>query len=151
MFSASPKRGRGGIRTHGNLSATAVFKTASINHSDTLPCGTMKSLPSRHHRKQTESNPSSRILRPEKSLRFPEGLDEAVDFVGRPGLSNHSASTCTSTSRNARTSLFGSRTTQFLLVAFLVPKFHLGTRKPRYDNYLEQLFRKSSLYESSVS
>jgi hypothetical protein len=31
------KRGRGGIRTHGNLAITAVFKTASINHSDTLP------------------------------------------------------------------------------------------------------------------
>ena len=47
--------GRGGIRTHGGLSATAVFKTASINHSDTLPCGTRQRLPSRHRRKQTQS------------------------------------------------------------------------------------------------
>jgi hypothetical protein len=53
------KSGRGGIRTHGNLSATAVFKTASINHSDTLPCGTGESLPSGHRRKQTESDVGS--------------------------------------------------------------------------------------------
>ena len=29
--------GRGGIRTHGRLSPTAVFKTAALNHSATLP------------------------------------------------------------------------------------------------------------------
>lgn len=33
--------GRGGIRTHGGLAPTAVFKTAALNHSATLPdpCG----------------------------------------------------------------------------------------------------------------
>ena len=31
--------GRGGIRTHGGLSPTAVFKTAALNHSATLPAG----------------------------------------------------------------------------------------------------------------
>jgi hypothetical protein len=32
--------GRGGIRTHGTLSRSPVFKTGSLNHSDTLPsCG----------------------------------------------------------------------------------------------------------------
>ena len=30
--------GRGGIRTHGGLAPTAVFKTAALNHSATLPC-----------------------------------------------------------------------------------------------------------------
>ena len=29
--------GRGGIRTHGGVSPTAVFKTAALNHSATLP------------------------------------------------------------------------------------------------------------------
>jgi hypothetical protein len=29
--------GRGGIRTHGTLAGTPVFKTGSLNHSDTLP------------------------------------------------------------------------------------------------------------------
>jgi hypothetical protein len=29
--------GRGGIRTHGTLAGTTVFKTVSIDHSDTLP------------------------------------------------------------------------------------------------------------------
>ena len=30
--------GEGGIRTHGTLSRTAVFKTAALNHSATSPC-----------------------------------------------------------------------------------------------------------------
>ena len=29
--------GEGGIRTHGELAPTLVFKTRSINHSDTSP------------------------------------------------------------------------------------------------------------------
>ena len=29
--------GRGGIRTHGELAPSAVFKTAALNHSTTLP------------------------------------------------------------------------------------------------------------------
>jgi hypothetical protein len=32
-----PFGGRGGIRTHGTVSRTPVFKTGSLNHSDTLP------------------------------------------------------------------------------------------------------------------
>jgi hypothetical protein len=31
-------RGRGGIRTHEGLAPLAVFKTAALNHSATLPC-----------------------------------------------------------------------------------------------------------------
>ena len=30
--------GQGGIRTHGRLTPTAVFKTAALNHSATCPC-----------------------------------------------------------------------------------------------------------------
>jgi hypothetical protein len=30
--------GRGGIRTHEGLAPLAVFKTAALNHSATLPC-----------------------------------------------------------------------------------------------------------------
>jgi hypothetical protein len=29
--------GRGGIRTHGTLAGTPVFKTGALNHSATLP------------------------------------------------------------------------------------------------------------------
>ena len=32
-----PNGGRGGIRTHGTLSGTPVFKTGALNHSATLP------------------------------------------------------------------------------------------------------------------
>ena len=31
--------GEGGIRTHGTLARTAVFKTAALNHSATSPAG----------------------------------------------------------------------------------------------------------------
>lgn len=34
-----PAGGRGGIRTHGGVAPTAVFKTAALNHSATLPGG----------------------------------------------------------------------------------------------------------------
>ncbi len=37
--------GRGGIRTHGTVSRTPVFKTGSLNHSDTLPLSEGQSLP----------------------------------------------------------------------------------------------------------
>jgi hypothetical protein len=36
--------GRGGIRTHGTLSGTPVFKTGSLNHSDTLPLNEINGL-----------------------------------------------------------------------------------------------------------
>ena len=36
--------GRGGIRTHGELPPTAVFKTAALNHSATRPDCTGASL-----------------------------------------------------------------------------------------------------------
>ena len=36
--------GRGGIRTHGGLAPTAVFKTAALNHSATLPGSTINRL-----------------------------------------------------------------------------------------------------------
>src|ERR1700684_3305413 len=32
-----PVGGRGGIRTHGTLAGTPVFKTGALNHSSTLP------------------------------------------------------------------------------------------------------------------
>ena len=37
MAEAFRNGGRGGIRTHGTVSRTAVFKTAALNHSATLP------------------------------------------------------------------------------------------------------------------
>ncbi len=38
--------GRGGIRTHGGLAPTAVFKTAALNHSATRPGG-VRDVPER--------------------------------------------------------------------------------------------------------
>src|SRR6201992_3596629 len=40
MFSG----GRGGIRTHGTLAGTPVFKTGALNHSATLPSLELKHL-----------------------------------------------------------------------------------------------------------
>ena len=37
--------GRGGIRTHGTLAGSTVFKTGPINHSGTLPFGSDASAP----------------------------------------------------------------------------------------------------------
>ena len=39
--------GRGGIRTHGTLAGTPVFKTGALNHSATLPSREMGSLSAR--------------------------------------------------------------------------------------------------------
>jgi hypothetical protein len=36
-FSELTDGGRGGIRTHGTLAGTPVFKTGALNHSATLP------------------------------------------------------------------------------------------------------------------
>jgi hypothetical protein len=36
--------GRGGIRTHGTLAGTPVFKTGALNHSATLPAQEFQSL-----------------------------------------------------------------------------------------------------------
>jgi hypothetical protein len=36
--------GRGGIRTHGTLAGTPVFKTGALNHSATLPLQRYQSL-----------------------------------------------------------------------------------------------------------
>jgi hypothetical protein len=36
--------GRGGIRTHGALAGTPVFKTGALNHSATLPLNKINGL-----------------------------------------------------------------------------------------------------------
>jgi hypothetical protein len=36
--------GRGGIRTHGTLAGTPVFKTGALNHSATLPAQEFRDL-----------------------------------------------------------------------------------------------------------
>src|SRR6478736_5751144 len=55
--------GRGGIRTHGGLAPTAVFKTAALNHSATLPVSVQ--------------------CRPD--IRFARGLAFPAAFCGRKG------------------------------------------------------------------
>ena len=49
--------GRGGIRTHGTLSRTPVFKTGALNHSATLPAQEFQSLSVGPARTQCERGP----------------------------------------------------------------------------------------------
>ena len=49
--------GRGGIRTHGTLSRTPVFKTGALNHSATLPAQEFQSLSVGSARTQCELGP----------------------------------------------------------------------------------------------
>jgi hypothetical protein len=44
--------GRGGIRTHGTLAGTPVFKTGALNHSATLPIQEFQSLSPAYRRTQ---------------------------------------------------------------------------------------------------
>src|SRR5689334_2985673 len=47
--------GRGGIRTHGTLAGTPVFKTGALNHSATLPVLEFHPLSSAFPRTQRDS------------------------------------------------------------------------------------------------
>ena len=49
--------GRGGIRTHGTLASTAVFKTAALNHSATLPVPPRRSSGNYRRRRRASSCP----------------------------------------------------------------------------------------------
>ena len=49
--------GRGGIRTHGTLAGTPVFKTGALNHSATLPAQEFQSLSVGLARTQCERGP----------------------------------------------------------------------------------------------
>ena len=50
--------GRGGIRTHGTLAGTPVFKTGALNHSATLPDQQDQALSLADDRTQRELGPS---------------------------------------------------------------------------------------------
>src|ERR1700712_3832113 len=50
--------GRGGIRTHGTLAGTPVFKTGALNHSATLPVQEFQSLSVGEFRTQRELGPT---------------------------------------------------------------------------------------------
>src|SRR5713101_4998308 len=50
--------GRGGIRTHGTLAGTPVFKTGALNHSATLPNQQFQSLSVGRFRTQCEPGPN---------------------------------------------------------------------------------------------
>ena len=53
--------GRGGIRTHGTLAGTPVFKTGALNHSATLPAQELQSVSVALIRTQCERGPDSNI------------------------------------------------------------------------------------------
>ena len=50
--------GRGGIRTHGALAGTPVFKTGALNHSATLPALEDQALNERSFSTQGERGPN---------------------------------------------------------------------------------------------
>ena len=49
--------GRGGIRTHGTLAGTPVFKTGALNHSATLPVQEFQPLSAAPSRTQIAREP----------------------------------------------------------------------------------------------
>ena len=70
--------GRGGIRTHGALAGTPVFKTGALNHSATLPSEEDQSLIGDRVRTQCERGPKS-----DPKYLFPqEARGESSDRVG---------------------------------------------------------------------
>ena len=65
--------GEGGIRTHGTLARTAVFKTAALNHSATSPAGLIRYGPSivsanGYHISAFSGQPPCRVSRPDDAL-----------------------------------------------------------------------------------
>ena len=58
----SPLGGRGGIRTHGTLAGTPVFKTGALNHSATLPAQEFQSLSVGLARTQCERSPDVHVI-----------------------------------------------------------------------------------------
>jgi hypothetical protein len=77
---SSTSGGRGGIRTHGTLAGTPVFKTGALNHSATLPAQEFQSLSVGLARTQCERGPD---VQPIPSFWMKPG-GEGVDL---PGLS----------------------------------------------------------------
>src|SRR5438128_12353173 len=70
--------GRGGIRTHGTLAGTPVFKTGALNHSATLPAQEFQSLSVGLARTQCERSPD---VHPIPSFRKKPG-DEGGSLAG---------------------------------------------------------------------
>src|ERR1700688_4210987 len=75
--------GRGGIRTHGTLAGTPVFKTGALNHSATLPLQRHQSLSGRKIKNGSAAGPNSGpTLSPvvfQWTLRWFAGLAARVD------------------------------------------------------------------------
>ena len=81
--------GRGGIRTHGTLAGTPVFKTGALNHSATLPSREWLSLNAVGGARQREvgalaSTPSPRPLSGERQAVPLASLNMPVADSGRP-------------------------------------------------------------------
>ncbi len=85
--------GRGGIRTHGTLARTAVFKTAALNHSATLPHVGTLSPQLGYAVKRTSSRPARSWMnchatRPERAPRVTDhstaAARSASGSMGRP-------------------------------------------------------------------
>jgi hypothetical protein len=82
--------GRGGIRTHGTLAGTPVFKTGALNRSATLPAKGLQALSRlkfKNDREQTGAERvSGRIFMFQRSLhalRNPEGVRALATIIGR--------------------------------------------------------------------
>ena len=79
--------GRGGIRTHGELAPTPVFKTGALNRSATLPrLGRYRHLHEHAGRNTGFSKPSCALVTPVRSSRQLVRCGDAIGLsIGRPG------------------------------------------------------------------
>ena len=78
--------GRGGIRTHEGLAPLAVFKTAALNHSATLPCSKLNNLHRTDLPTETELAPNwhrrRNVLFSPCAVYLPRGLlEQGDDFL----------------------------------------------------------------------
>src|SRR6188472_3753500 len=78
--STSVYGGRGGIRTHGTLAGTPVFKTGALNHSATLPC--LKDQPLHEWPPRTQGEHEAR----ESDLRHPCRLLHCIGRSARDDI-----------------------------------------------------------------
>src|SRR5436190_21268194 len=94
--STSVYGGRGGIRTHGTLAGTPVFKTGALNHSATLPC--LKDQPLHEWLPRTQGEHGAR----ETDLRLVCRLLHCIGRSARDGIPREQAGTVIGAGKSSR-------------------------------------------------
>src|SRR5580704_19427479 len=77
--------GRGGIRTHGALAGTPVFKTGALNHSATLPWLRHQSLSGGKIKNRSTTGPNLDPIPKPQGLRSVGRAGQARSWAGLPG------------------------------------------------------------------